>query len=515
MNTYYLRMEGVNLSNFVYDTKDLNTIRGGGLLLLEAVERVHAKLKEICDEGKIEAITTGASSGLFEFSASNEKIAKQVRKDIEKFLNSDDHQLKHATFVVDTWPSGGEAAFAEDKEMLIALNRWRQMQSPAIAVPLIAGNAKESCATDLVRPAGAEKVKDKPASDSVYERHEYGKSNKRGEFYQNLPVHLKNYASAQTTTNTGLFKSSEENAAWLQRISPEFTNDLDEISRDKTIGNLDGKIAVIYADGNSFGKMQSRFTKKQQARFDQLLKAHRASFLLALLGKMGADDGWKYSGKYRLETLLWGGDEFMLVVPAWKGWETVKMFFDLSKTWQLPATEYGFKEDKQLTHSVGLVFCHHSAHIKRIKDLAHDLAEVCKTRSIVGEKGNYVAYQALESFDHIAEDIEAYLKRMSVGNSARHMIIDGEKMEGIAARVATVKADPEFARGRLHGIVKGLRWGTADAAAEIKTMMNGISEEARAAITELAGPLHVDNRWLHLADLWDYIAAPTEGTRNG
>lgn len=27
---FYLRMEGVNLANFVYDTQDLSTIRGGG-----------------------------------------------------------------------------------------------------------------------------------------------------------------------------------------------------------------------------------------------------------------------------------------------------------------------------------------------------------------------------------------------------------------------------------------------------------------------------------------------------
>ena len=28
MKTYYLRVEGVNLANFVYDTNDLNTVRG-------------------------------------------------------------------------------------------------------------------------------------------------------------------------------------------------------------------------------------------------------------------------------------------------------------------------------------------------------------------------------------------------------------------------------------------------------------------------------------------------------
>ena len=37
---YYLRVEGVNLAHFVYDTQDLSTVRGGSLLLLRAVDEV-------------------------------------------------------------------------------------------------------------------------------------------------------------------------------------------------------------------------------------------------------------------------------------------------------------------------------------------------------------------------------------------------------------------------------------------------------------------------------------------
>ncbi len=40
MSEWLLRVEGVNLDNFVYDTQGLNTARGGGLLLLDAIEMV-------------------------------------------------------------------------------------------------------------------------------------------------------------------------------------------------------------------------------------------------------------------------------------------------------------------------------------------------------------------------------------------------------------------------------------------------------------------------------------------
>ena len=39
---------------------------------------------------------------------------------------------------------------------------------------------------------------------------------------------------------------------------------------------------------------------------------------------------WKDDkGHSGLETLLWGGDEILWVVPAWKGWELARWFFGL------------------------------------------------------------------------------------------------------------------------------------------------------------------------------------------
>ena len=40
MGDYYLRVEAVNLDNFVYDTNDISTISGGSFLLLDTVNRV-------------------------------------------------------------------------------------------------------------------------------------------------------------------------------------------------------------------------------------------------------------------------------------------------------------------------------------------------------------------------------------------------------------------------------------------------------------------------------------------
>lgn len=486
--TFYLRMEGVNLDSFVFDTKDLSTVRGGSLLLLEAVDLVEEKLKEQCPEGNVVAISTGASSGLFKFEAERESRAYEIRDAIESALNRDE-QLKHATFMVDVLPARGEENFAEDREQLIARNRWRQMSSPCLAVPSRVSGCKDACATDLIRPEAAESNRrnkeGKKVSESVWQRRQYGIESKRGKLYQRL---------------TGLPETVK------------FAEDLGKLTDDSSRENLHHKMAVVYVDGNSFGKLHADFSKSRLSEFDREIKGKRKAFLGKLVERMEVDpSGWKTTtgGACRLETLLWGGDEFMLVVPAWKGWETLQLFYQESKNWEF--------DGKPLTHSAGLVFCHHNAPIHRIKALAHDLAEVCKDKRVVGEKDNYFACQVLESFDHISGNVADYLKKMSVDNNLRSMVLAGKDMGKIADGFAKFKADEAFARGRLHGIVKAHRNGKEDEAKnEAKKLMAAVAGETNHILNSLTGLLNGDaHRWLHICDLWDYVGLAKGGAANG
>ena len=73
---YYLRVEGVNLAHFVYDTQDLSTVRGGSLLLLLAVDEVCQQVQT----ARLVPISTGASIGLFQYDAADEAVAQRVRR---------------------------------------------------------------------------------------------------------------------------------------------------------------------------------------------------------------------------------------------------------------------------------------------------------------------------------------------------------------------------------------------------------------------------------------------------
>ncbi|MBW2739142.1 MAG: hypothetical protein JRE64_09920 [Deltaproteobacteria bacterium] len=94
MGDYYLRVEAVNLDNFVYDTNDISTIRGGSFLLLDTVNRLESAhdLK-----GLLEKVSTGASAGLFRIIGND---PDDVKKRVKDYLNKKTEG--HATFVVDT-----------------------------------------------------------------------------------------------------------------------------------------------------------------------------------------------------------------------------------------------------------------------------------------------------------------------------------------------------------------------------------------------------------------------------
>ncbi len=135
-------------------------------------------------------------------------------------------------------------------------------------------------------------------------RSEYGRGQKRGKFYKDR-------------TNLDL----------------KFTSDLQELSSDPAQGILNGKIAVIYVDGNKFGDIaRNCINSEEQTQFDQQLREGQNAILKTLLEEANINELWKYKDKNneektRLETLLWGGDELIWVVPAWLGWYTLNLFF--------------------------------------------------------------------------------------------------------------------------------------------------------------------------------------------
>ena len=498
MRDYYLRIEGVNLDNFVYDTGDLSTIRGGSLLLLKAPEW----LKKDSQAGKgiqLEPITQGASWGLFNFEAEDDPgaaiIATKVREELS--LNSD---YQHATIMVDVLPAPSQDQYPARREELTALARWRQMSSLSLAIPALVPEKAipevkkknspqktqkiEVCKLDHVRPAAAVETKTKDGEEfavsvSVKARRTYGKDNKRNQWYQ-----------ARTQVELEGF---------------DFAQDFDELTRitgNSKFAHLNHKMAVIYLDGNHFGSRQHSHctSETKQKQFDQKIrKEYQDGTLGFLLEKIKADETWlcrqkDKKTKIRLETLLWGGDEVIWVAPAWKGWWLLGRFFEQVKT------KWKFFDGTDLTLAAGLVFCHHNAPIQRIITLAKELGELAK-----GDRSaNRVAYQVLESFDHAGVDLAGFRTlRCPEGVKSEELILSGNSMAGIEEAVAPLKQ--AIPKRRLHRYVDNLYSGLdrTSALADFKKEIGPGNQDAYKLLQTCFGPPPAC--WLHLLELWDYL----------
>jgi hypothetical protein len=504
MTAFLIRLEGVNLSSYVYDVTDLSTIRGGSLQLLEAAAGAKQTLKSL-PVTAVESISTGASAALLRFHADVEgkKIAGEVAGELRKLY-------PHATFVVDAI---AENDFATARESVLAMNRWRQMQQPSLAIPALSTDPSKSgaaCAIDFVTPAAKPTAKG-AVSASVDARRTFGRQQKRS-FYAHAA------AGMDHDTETPKALSADVQAV----VDAGFVEDFDQLTSDSTRGNLHHKMAVLYFDGNRFGEIQRTLGSDDLSRFDRDLKDCRSGLLARLLAAMHGNAGaWENGGRYRIETLLWGGDELTWVVPAWVGWEVIRLFYDATRDWQFDrANDAG----SPLTHAGGIVFCHHSAPIRRITKLAHDLAERAKSleKSMHPdnrEGRNLFAYEILESFDSIGTDLDSFRdRRLPSGSHVEHLYLRRSTPATISNEFPRVSS--AVPRSKLFDIVRAQRVGDPVTAKRmIDSLFAVLDDDARTAMLEIAsergfGALGSQPRssddidpivWVHLADLWDYL----------
>jgi len=485
-----LRVEGVNLSAVIDDTDNLSVRRGASLMLRQAVRDLATRLPALSP------ISLGASVGLFAFSADD---PQQVVDDCAALLNNDPN-YRWLTFVIDY--AALADGFEQAHQRVIAANRLRQFQQPTLLPAASSGAA--CCGLDRLRPAGTRKVKDTLVSDSVFARFEFGRQ-QRQEFYrQELE----------------------------QDRELRFTNDLDELSAPgprQNFGNLNAKMAVIYLDGNHFGAIQRNCDSATRLQeFDQMVQGYRREFLTRLLDVAANDPAFANYRAIRLETLEWGGDEMLLVVPAWQGMAVLQLFFDVSADWEF--------DQRPLTHAAGLVFCHHKTPIAQAMHAARALTDSVKAGFGDPATGyNAFDYLVLESMSYPVGSLQQHwrdyygaavkrqlppLRPFSAGSAAW-----SERLPLLRETLA------ELPRGALYAIASDwlAHWRAADQGVRHDALQQRIARFRKVAgddcyrllFDRLFGyfnprpgePLeraeeqqHLNPGWLHLVELWDYLA---------
>lgn len=510
MKEYLFRVEGVNLNPTVYDTSDISTIRGGGFYLLS---RVGALGRQYGDN----LITEGASSAVFLIAT--EKPDK-VRWEMLQFLYGENQDIgtpiSEMMFLVEYLENKG--AFPELMAKLMGKVRLSQMQTPSLRLfpnSLASGIDvdKQPMGFDelnRVLPAhGRDKTKEKNLSEFTLNRRAQGKD-LRGRIYKEL-------------------LSGE-----MEGIRDyEFTDSLEELSKDDKQGNLNGKIAYIYIDGNKFGRLQRNFTTNQLREYDMKLKGFKKKFLAAILELVRWNKSFRtHDNKVRLETLLWGGDELKLVVPACLGWKVSSQFYELAETldMKIKTKIEGREKVCELTYAMGLVFAHHKNPIRNIDQIAVELAETVKKELPTHENikhpaynrkiGNRMYYAVLESLETLPSDYPTFAKSRygtDIGHQALTLV--DIKALGEFARLL----GEHFSRSRIHSIAQ---FSSVDTSGEYReTLQRGFDiceatekdkEKLIQAIEKMTGTAIVNGlvkegsvsqiyRWRQVAELWDYL----------
>ncbi|MEW5985004.1 MAG: hypothetical protein AB1791_00055 [Chloroflexota bacterium] len=504
MPLYYMRVEAVNLDHFVYDTHDISTIRGGSFILLEAIEGINQEFK-----GRLHPITEAASQGLFSFDGEEndaEKLKAEVLAHLQKRTNG------QATFVAVV--ERDEGNFPLVLERLEAQVRRQQWRRPTIAIPEFL-EAAQQCFLDGWRPGIVRYLVDPTVTDvkiskTTHWRRERGRELKHKLFPE-------------------LLKDDEYEIDLCAK-------DLGELALDATQGVLSGKIAFIHVDGNSFGHIRRELclTPESRQQFDLVIQAgFRTPFLQTLLQRARQDPDFQTENRekpkaLRLEVLLWGGDEMTLVVPAWKGWEVLQLFFEQAK-----GLTFG---DVPLSHRAVIIFCHHNAPILQIRQLADNLMDRAKAdiqenleNAVKGGRlssldageqdklrarfpdhhyGDAFHYLTLESFDMLRGSLDSFITRYYQEASYSSLLLYAHEMNKLREHLKTIHAN--VARSKILEVIGAMRAGQP---ARIQTIIEQayslLSGDRRRDTREAVEWLTKDNpaRWYILADLWDYIPA--------
>ncbi|MBV1879145.1 MAG: hypothetical protein KUG79_16000 [Pseudomonadales bacterium] len=484
MSNALIRVEGINLASVLDDTDDISVFRGASMLLRRAVKDLADN--EITQKewsNQLESISIGASIGLYLYRGDDPTRDCQC---IADYLNLNKN-YRHFTFTVAHEAMENTDDFRRAQETLLTRIRFHQQKNISLALP-DQSNTRQVCEFDKLRPAdGGETLKKRAnSSASVRTRHEFGREQRKQFYLDELNL--------------------EEAQAKAQIPVLNFTTDLSELSESKIFGNLNDKMAVIYFDGNSFGKIQANCQSPEALQaWDNTIQDLRRDYLQGLINIAGQDQYFKNDAKLRLETLLWGGDELMLIVPAWRGMEVLQHFYQVSENWQY--------NSNSLRHAGGIVFCSRKTPIARIRTLSKALADRIKELAEQDSQyktENYFDYLVLESIDYPTQSLNTYFEQY-------YQKIPGRKpLKAVPSWHALVDEHAAILEmiphRQLHRLVNAATAGVGSAAYQqaqdrIKELMGDDNFAKAERVCERLFPEQSELwKWVHLLELWDYVA---------
>jgi hypothetical protein len=408
---------------------------------LFAPYRIKQLLEECSADGPVNEIFTGASLAAFKFT-SDEKVAHQTIKTIRSKLMQegiDWEKLKSILVTIEGYdPDILKTQGALPLAHLRILLAYTEITADEDGIDKAIDRARADIRSQQLQSLGA------PLTHLAVKAVRPDKAR----FGNILP------ATEQFPVPTDLQDNGLERKAWMSasvaarrtfgrlmrqyfyraelkdaKYEADFVNTVDHIAGGLPNGTtikeaVHNKVAVVHIDGNQFTKIRQR-TRLETAgehrltTFAKKLREYQqGNFLRPMIGWL-TDQRASSTGKerltrvindhdlredsqheveaFRFETLLWGGDEMVFVMPSWIALWWAQMFFDQwAKDWTMPVHGEGATET--LTHAMGIVICDRRTPLRQARAMAEALCNAAK--SVPGDSpADAVQIEVFESVD--------------------------------------------------------------------------------------------------------------------
>lgn len=388
MKHWLLRYEASDFDNSLFDSSQLSAIRGASLTFLYSSELVE-RLVTAKAGASARTIYAGASQGAFCFLATQED-AVRLKADVEAALAKPDtapggdgkmptgcHQ--HMAYVVALTEGYDHAALIRAE----ALCNAAAAQKAFPALPAFGRDQTQPGERRDPRPALA----GGGVSAAIRDRSEFGRR-QRQNFYQRF---LREGATGPGFDFTDEFEEITQGGDKLFQLGSGKAE-----PRSRLPLSLQNKMAVFYADGNAFGKhrdgaieqakdlsgltkLSAHLIKLQQDLLKTILDWLEGHYQAGQENAWFAFDSRDKTLRARFETLMWGGDEMLFVLPSWLAFDFAELFFSTVDDWTVG--------DNPLTFSAGMVICDRKTPISQAKTVAQNLSDAAK--KIAKDAGPY------------------------------------------------------------------------------------------------------------------------------
>lgn len=510
MGEFLVRVEAVNLDVSVFDTDDLSTIRGGGYANLLIPEDVLKALGR-CGLGEMVVVFTGASQAVGTLNAMAGVDQQRIEAELDAFASGRREMPGADAAVAAVLPHlsiiGAAVDLADGYEVArrraVAAVRTRQLTRPTLDIGrAFDTSALRPCRIDGMRPATD--GDDGEVSAGVAARRRFGRGLRQRVYKRIL----------------GRDRSD----------LPIFADSFADLVEDPPAGlppTLQSKIAVVHFDGNAFTRIREAAIAAAggkglapnavEAKFADVVKNQRAKLLDAMIDAFSADARMFRGKKLRFETLMWGGDEAVFVVPAWKVADLVgllaRQFADRGWTF----------DDKPLTHGIGVLACQVKMPIATARALVSAILDGAKAALPKEKPDNSLSIQMIESIEPPAGSLGAFRRQLyGTDEPTAFTIVGADRMLGFVDLGRKV-TDPQagLPKSQLFGLIEAVRHGgnaaghdiMADAVAQtVRRSLSGAGDDERAAlVAALTGEgfgrcsTHGAFGLMRLAEMWELL----------